>query len=64
MRLRTFRHITQKELANLLGVTENTIANWEQGRSVPKLTPIQFKTLLKVLEISADDLPDNFGPPK
>jgi transcriptional regulator with XRE-family HTH domain len=25
--------LTQKELANLLGVTENTVANWENGRS-------------------------------
>ncbi len=64
MRLRTIRHITQKELADSLGVTENTVANWERGRSIPKLTPNQFKTLLKVLEISIDDLPDDFGPPK
>ena len=25
--------LTQRELANRLGVTENTIANWESGRS-------------------------------
>jgi transcriptional regulator with XRE-family HTH domain len=25
--------LTQKELSNLVGVTENTIANWEKGRS-------------------------------
>ncbi len=25
--------LTQKELADLLSVTENTIANWENGRS-------------------------------
>ncbi len=31
MRLRTQRHLTQKELADALGVTENTIANWERG---------------------------------
>ena len=25
--------LSQKELAEMIGVTENTIANWEQGRS-------------------------------
>lgn len=63
MRLRTLRFITQKELADALGVTENTVANWERGRAIPKLTPAQYKTLLKVLQITADELPDSFGPP-
>ncbi|WP_221642682.1 helix-turn-helix transcriptional regulator [Nostoc sp. 2RC] len=63
MRLRTLRHITQKELAEELGVTENTVANWERGRAVPKLTPVQYKILLRILEITPDELPDHFGPP-
>lgn len=63
MRLRKLRHLTQKELADALGVTENTVANWERGRAIPKLTPSQFKTLLKVLQISLEDLPDDFGSP-
>ncbi|HAX75023.1 MAG TPA: XRE family transcriptional regulator [Cyanobacteria bacterium UBA11372] len=62
MRLRTLRHLTQKELADALGVTENTVANWERGRAVPKLTPSQFKTLVKMLQIGLEDLPDDFGP--
>ena len=64
MRLRTLRFITQKQLAEALGVTETTVRNWEAGRSVPKLTPIQYKTLLKVLQITSDELPDEFGIPK
>lgn len=63
MRLRTLRHITQKQLADALGVTEDTVANWERGRAVPKLTVRQFKTLLSILEIGPDQLPDDFGPP-
>ena len=61
MKLRTLRFITQKELADALGVTQNTVANWERGRAIPRLTPFQYKTLLKVLQISPEELPDDFG---
>jgi DNA-binding transcriptional regulator YiaG len=40
-----------------------TVSNWESGRSVPKLTPVQFKKLLKILQITVDELPDQFGFP-
>lgn len=62
VRLRTLRGITQQVLADVLGVTVHTVSNWETGRSVPKLTPRQFKTLLRVLQINAEQLPDDFGP--
>lgn len=62
MRLRTLRRMTQKELANALGVDRVTVTNWETGRSEPRLTIAQFKTLLKVLNITVDELPDDFGP--
>jgi len=61
MKLRTLRFITQKELADALGVTKNTVANWERGRAVPRLTPVQYKTLLNMLQISPEELPDHFG---
>ena len=63
MRLRVQRFMTQKQLAEALGVTEATVSNWESGRSVPKLTPVQFKKLLKILQITVDELPDQFGYP-
>ena len=63
MRLRVQRFMTQKQLAEALGVTEATVRNWEAGRSVPKLTPVQFKKLLKILQITVDELPDQFGYP-
>lgn len=55
--------LTQRELAEALGVSEDTVANWERGRSVPTLTVPQFKTLLNVLQVSPEELPDDFGPP-
>lgn len=55
--------MTQKQLGKALGVTEMTVSNWESGRSVPKLTLVQFKKLLKILQITVDELPDQFGFP-
>lgn len=63
MRLRVQRFMTQKQLAEALGVTEATVSNWEAGRSVPKLTPIQYKKLLEILQITSAELPDQFGYP-
>jgi transcriptional regulator with XRE-family HTH domain len=62
-RLRVKRFMTQKQLGKGLGVTEATVSNWESGRSVPKLTPVQFKKLLEILQITVDELPDQFGYP-
>ncbi len=62
-KLRMRQELTQKKLADALGVTQDTVANWERGRSVPKLTVPQFKALLKVLQVTPEELPDDFGPP-
>ena len=62
MRLRTLRRCTQQELADALGVSRVTIVNWETGRKQPNLTIPQVKTLCKVLGVSLDELPDDFGP--
>jgi DNA-binding transcriptional regulator YiaG len=63
MRLRVQRFLTQKQLAEALEVTETTVRNWEAGKSIPKLTPVQYKKLLEILQITAEELPDRFGFP-
>lgn len=60
--LRRHRFMTQEQLGKELGVSGHTIARWESGNQQPRLTPMQFKKLIKVLEISIDELPDHFGP--
>jgi transcriptional regulator with XRE-family HTH domain len=54
--------LTQKELSKLVGVTENTIANWEKGRSgidwIEKLI-----RLCKVLDCNLESLID-YNPPE
>ena len=63
VRLRRDRGLTQKQVADALGITVQTVSNWEVGRAEPKLTIRQFKLLLEVLHCSADELPANLGRP-
>ena len=62
MRLRNLRRVSQTELAKALGVTRTTVMRWETGRVQPSLTIRQVKTLVKVLGVTLDELPDDFGP--
>jgi DNA-binding XRE family transcriptional regulator len=62
MRLRTLRRVTQEQLAEVLGVSRQTISNWETGREEPRLKLWQVKALCKALDIGIDQLPDSFGP--
>jgi DNA-binding XRE family transcriptional regulator len=62
MRLRTLRRVSQQQLADAVGVTRQTISNWENGREEPRLKLWQTKALCKMLEISLEELPDELGP--
>lgn len=57
--LRKRLNLTQRQVAEALGVTDQTVSNWEQGRSEPKLTFKQVKALCNIFQCSLEDLPDN-----
>ena len=46
--------VTQKEAAELLGVTVDTIGNWERGKSYPNA--LQIRDIEAVYKIAYDDL--------
>lgn len=51
---RKVKNMTQKELAEKLGVTDRAISNWENGKNMPDL--VLFKDLCSILEITINDL--------
>jgi DNA-binding XRE family transcriptional regulator len=59
--LRKELDLTQKAVAEALGVTEQTVRNWEQGKAIPRLTIPQTKVLCKLLRKPIESIPDNFG---
>lgn len=63
VKLRTEMGLTQKALADALGVSEQTVRNWERGKSTPTLTIPQIKALCALLKLPIEAIPDSFGPP-
>ena len=55
--LRKEKGLSQEELAELIGVTRQTISNWELGSTFPN--PEQLKLLSKTFHISIDELLGN-----
>lgn len=58
--LRHKAKVTQKTLADALGVSDHTIRNWEKGRAEAELQLWQVKALCRTLQCSLEDLPDRF----
>ena len=56
MNLRMGLDLTQREVATALGVTDQTVSNWEQEIHQPKLTPAQTLALCQVLKCSLEEL--------
>ncbi len=57
--LRTQKSLTQKEFADLIGVSENTVYNWEREENSDVRYAPSLKAMLKIREeydVSLDDL--------
>lgn len=55
--LRKEKKLSQEQLAEQIGVSRQTISNWELGETAPN--PEQLKLLSKTLNISIDELLNN-----
>lgn len=54
-RARERRHLTQQELAQIIGVGTRSVSNWENGHHVPKN---RLGALAEILGISFDGAPE------
>ncbi|MDY6784735.1 MAG: helix-turn-helix transcriptional regulator [Cyanobacteriota bacterium] len=55
-RLRHRAGLTQRQVAESLGITVQTVSNWENGFRNPKLTPKEALSLCKILQCSLEEL--------
>lgn len=46
--------LKQKDFASLIGVTQGTVSNWEQGRTSPSCS--ELEKISRVLQIAKDDI--------
>ena len=58
MKLREQIGITQKDVAERLDVTDQSVSNWEIGKHEPKLTVNQWINYYRLLNCTPDDLRD------
>jgi DNA-binding XRE family transcriptional regulator len=56
MNLRKRLNLTQRQVAQAVGVTDQTVSNWEQGIYTPRLTPSQTLALCQTLQCSLEEL--------
>lgn len=54
-------HLTQSELAVLLGVSKHTIMNWESGKTEPSITQARKLCDLSGIPIDLIFIPDRFN---
>lgn len=62
VKLREQLGLTQKQVAEALQVSEQTVRNWEHGKTVPSLTISQTKRLCALLGKPIEEIPEYFGP--
>jgi transcriptional regulator with XRE-family HTH domain len=60
--LREQAGLSQEQLARQVNVSVKTISNWERGVYPAMMTVPQVKALCKSLNVTLEELPDDFGP--
>jgi DNA-binding XRE family transcriptional regulator len=60
MNLRESLGLTQKQVADAIGVTDQTVSNWERGVHVPRLTLGQAVQLCKITKQTLQELASLF----
>ena len=55
---RRSQDLSQDDIAKTLGVSKQTISNWEREVTIPTLTIPQIKKLCKLLDCGLDDFPN------
>ena len=50
--LRKEKHLTQKDLADIIGTNNSSVCDWERGRTEPNIDMIV--ALCRLFEVSAD----------
>ena len=54
--LRQRAGIKAEEVVFKLGISMSTLRNWEQGRTVPNLTPVQYLELITLYKCTVEEL--------
>ena len=62
VRLRKRRNLTQRKVAEAVGVTDQAISNWERGKTELRLTAVQWLNLIEVLQCSPSELVEDCKP--
>jgi transcriptional regulator with XRE-family HTH domain len=56
LKLRKRAGLTQREVAIAIGITDQTVSNWENNIRKPQLTPRQWYDLMKVFKCTPEEL--------
>ncbi len=54
-------NLSQEEFAKRCGIPLRTYTRWISGTTQAKLTPKQIKAICRELNVSLDDIPDDFA---
>ena len=54
---RRARSLSQSDIAENLGITKQTVSNWERKRTEPCLTVLQIQKLCNLLDCKLEDFP-------